>query len=111
MTENPQPEARPSRPSRLPLISLIAGMLSVWPYLVWLMAVPLTRVQQLPAMINVLLGGILLFVVPCNGLLFGLVGLGIGGISLKTKLHWMAILGIVLSALGCIGNLWYFTLL
>jgi hypothetical protein len=112
MTGNTQPAEPPvSRPGRLPLVSLILGLLSVWPYLLWLVAVPLTRSQQLPSIVNLLLGGILLFIVPCNGLVFGLAGLGIGVISARRKMSWMALAGILLGLLGCAGNLWYFTLL
>jgi hypothetical protein len=111
MTENTQPEAPVYRPSRLPAISLVAGLLSVWPYLVWLIAIAVSQGQQLPLLIKNLLGAILLFIVPCNGLLFGLIGLGMGIVSLRKKVAWMAIAGVLLSALGIVGNIWYFTLL
>lgn len=90
---------------------MASGLLSIWPYLAWAVAIPLTRRVDLPVVVDNILGVIVLLVVPCNGIPFGLAGIIIGILALRKQRNILAIIGILSGLLGCAGNLIYFLLL
>ena len=102
-----------SQTNLLPLLSLAAGALSVWPYLVWLLFFFLDRGRSLPELIVNIAAAVLLVITPCNGLLFGLAGLITGWISLVRRVEadqrnkLFTVLGFGLSLIGILANIWW----
>ncbi len=96
--------------------SIILGGLAIWPYpIVW--AANALQPESLPSPLGALLGILLLFIAPCNGVPFGLAGIlsGIIGLarlaptSKKPLVITLAILGILLSIAGCASNIYFFS--
>jgi hypothetical protein len=109
--QKPKPEAPSRQQKSLPTLSLVAGLLSVWPYLIWVIAIPITRNAELPSAVENILGIIVLLIVPCNGIPFGLAGIALGTLALQRSRNIFSVIGILSGLLGCAGNIAYFLLL
>lgn len=98
------------------IASVVLGGLSIWPYpIVWVTNA--LHFDSLPSPFWGLLGIVLLFIAPCNGVPFGLTGILSGSVGLirlassnkKPLVTALAIFGILLSIAGCVSNIYFFS--
>ncbi|MCB0103230.1 MAG: hypothetical protein H6635_07485 [Anaerolineales bacterium] len=98
------------------IVSVVLGGLSIWPYpIVW--AANAFQPESLPSFLGAVLGIVLFFIAPCNGVPFGLAGMiaGMVGvvrskpISKRNLVVGLALFGILVSIAGCASNIYFFS--